>query len=57
MEHFPTTMLNHEEHEQDSQPDSRNGEEIDRYDLTEVVAKERFPGLGWRWSPNTTKKP
>ena len=29
-----------------------HGEEVDRHDLTEIVAKERFPGRGWWWSPN-----
>jgi hypothetical protein len=42
VEHLPAAMLHHEEHEQDSQPDCRNSEEVDRHDLTEMIAKKRF---------------
>jgi len=55
VEHFPAAMLNHEEHEQNSQPDGRSGEGIDRYNLTKMVTK--FSRLGWRRSPNGPKKP
>jgi hypothetical protein len=55
VEYFPAPMLNHKEYEQDSQPDCGNGKEIDRYDLTEMIAKERFPGLGWWWSPGSPR--
>ena len=35
-------MLNQQEHEQDAQPDGGNSKEVDRHDLTEMIAKERF---------------
>src|SRR4026208_1853098 len=48
VEHFPAAMLQHQENEQDPQPDGRNGKEVDRHDLTEVIAQKRLPGLR-RW--------
>jgi hypothetical protein len=49
VEHFPAAKLQHQEHEQDSQPDGRNRKEVDRNDLAEVVAQKRLPGLR-RWA-------
>jgi len=57
VEHFPAAMLNQQEHEQDAQPDGRNSKEVDRHDLTEMIAKERFPGLRRGWSAHTFRNP
>src|SRR5215470_17738364 len=48
MEHFPATMLQHQEHKQYSQPYGRNRKEINRHDLPQVVPKKSLPGLRGR---------
>jgi hypothetical protein len=43
VEHFPPAMLQHQEHEQDSQPDRRYRKKVNRRDLGEVIAQKRLP--------------
>src|SRR5215467_3711911 len=48
MQHLPTAVFQHEEHEQHLHGDGRYRKEIDGNHLAEVVVKKRLPGLaGW----------
>jgi hypothetical protein len=49
-------MLQNQEYEQHPQPDRRNGKEINRYDLTQVIPEKSLPPLRrWPWnSPQNT---
>jgi len=45
VQHLATTMLQHDEHEENLQGDRGYGEEIDRNHLAEVIVEKRLPGL------------
>ena len=45
MQHLPTTVFQHDEHEQHLHGQRRHGEEIDRHQLADMVVKERLPPL------------
>jgi hypothetical protein len=44
--HTPTVMSQHHQDEQDPKGSSRNGEEIDRNQILDVVVQESSPSLG-----------
>ena len=45
MQHLPTTMFEHDKHEQYFHRDRRHSEKVYGYRLTEMVAKKGLPGL------------
>ena len=49
VQHLATTMLQHDEHEENLQGDRGYGEEIDRNHLAEVIVEERLQGLVGPW--------
>ena len=54
MQHLATTVFQHDEHEQHPHGDRRHREEIDGYQLTEVVVKKRLPRLS-RWPAESSE--